>query len=371
VSYERFWASLRLGGPRMDQVGGVSIEPQPIQPGQDLASYQQQGVQYLTYNDVGQWVPTSNPASGRHISEFQAVPSTNGGAYLLPNNALPAGYRPGTPLNFDWRTSTFQPEGYQPQPVTNGPPPGWIPPGGTAPPPAPGETGWGPNGGPTQPWQNQPWQEPTPPPTGGTWPTNPGGSPFQPGGPYTEPQPPQENPWQPGGPQPGQPGRPQQQANQFGPFSAWGYGQGPNGELLPVMLNQGRSPYQMDPTPGLLGQGQQGPGGLLGPDRGLPPTQAPQPGLLNPGGGGLPPTDPNAPPPGAPPPGTDPNAPVGPQPPPGYEPPGYAPPPGPYTGPGPYPPGPTPPPGYQPPLYPPGYVPPGGYNSPYPYNPIP
>jgi hypothetical protein len=355
VSYQNLWNSLRLGGPRMDQVGGVSVEPQPVQPGQDVASYQQQGVQYLTYNDVGQWVPTSNPSIGRHISEFQTVPTTGGASYILPNNALPAGYQPGTPLNYDWRTSTFQPEGYQPQPVTNGPPPGWQPPGGASPLPVTGsEPGWGPNGGPTQPWQNQPWQEPISSPLPG-W-----NGPLPPpeGQPPSPGQPQQPSPWQP---QPGQ-----QQANQFGPFSAWGYGQGPNGELLPVMLNQGRSPYQMDPTQGLLGPRQPG-GGLLGPDRGLPPTEAPQPGLLDPRQG-LPPTDPNAP--------------MGPQPPAGYQPPPYMPDPNtPYTGPGPYPPppgyqpppemGPQPPPGYQPPLYPPGYTPPGGYNSPYPYNPIP
>jgi hypothetical protein len=214
----------------------------------------------------------------------------------------------GEPLPYSPPTPDYQPPQPPPQP-----PPGYQPPISTLPPGYPGG--------------------PLPPPEGGSLPPPP-------------------NPWQPGGPQPGQP--PQQQPNQFGPFSAWGYGQGPNGELLPVMLNQGRSPFQMDPQPGLLGP--QRPDGLLGPDRGLPPTEPP--GLLNPPGG-LPPTDPNAPPPG-------------PQPPPGYQPPDYMPDPNaPYTGPGPYPPPPgglpptepQPPPGQFPPYYYPPYFDP---NNPYP-----
>lgn len=32
-----------------------------------------------------------------------------------------------------------------------------------------------------------------------------------------------------------------------GPFASWGYTQGPNGELLPLMLGQGASPYQNRP----------------------------------------------------------------------------------------------------------------------------
>jgi hypothetical protein len=51
------------------------------------------------------------------------------------------------------------------------------------------------------------------------------------------------------------------QSQGHNPLASFGYTQGPNGELVPIMLRQGMNPYQTAPT------GYQSPGynvGLLG-----------------------------------------------------------------------------------------------------------
>jgi len=35
----------------------------------------------------------------------------------------------------------------------------------------------------------------------------------------------------------------------YGPWASFGFTRGPNGEMVPVMLNPGRNPFQQSPTP--------------------------------------------------------------------------------------------------------------------------
>lgn len=145
------------------------------------------------------------------------------------------------------------------------------------------------------PGPSQPYQPPTislPPTQNTPFPTGPavGGEPAWPGGVNPNPQ---------------QPQQPQMPGNVL---AAYGYMRGPNGMILPQMLNQGRSPFQQPMTP----QGQPGystsmPGLTLpqmrfDPNRGgyqwfTPPPGQPPLGLLAPGaptpgttGTGAPPT---------------------------------------------------------------------------------
>lgn len=190
---------------------------------------------------AGMGQPQLDPNS--NLSRYRERAMNNGpGAPPMPADFdFPGTYDPNpvTPLIPGYNTGG-DPSGvnpFQPQPGIGGgqgPQPGAI--GGGA----------GPQPPPAQPDPNRP------PTSGEPFPSGPG----QPGGP--------PNPFDPNvGPRPPI-GLPSQPPNQLqGLLAAYGYTTGPNGELLPIHLRQGMSPFQNQP-----GQQQQ-PGytvpGLLGP----------------------------------------------------------------------------------------------------------